>query len=422
MIKVAVIGPAEIVHRVQEEGEKLSNIVFILQPYSKEQEALEIAIQISHHVDVILFTGPVPYRIAYEQKDKIKALLICVNYGGTGFFRVLFQMIKDGYLNITGKNRISIDFLNKEEVISAFDELDIDHSQMQILEFNEPISSEKIVEHHVSLWKSGKVTCSITCLYSVYKKLIELSIPVFCIIPTRQAIQEALNLAFAKAKEKTFENNQIAICKVSFEMGISSDIKKNILSFISEVLQTNGQMVTDDAYLFYTTRGFVFSFSNGFSQMPLLIQQFSSQIFMGVGIGNTVIEATERARIAHLKSCEAEGNQLYIVKNDNAVIRVFKGESNPPLQFESRSYDEIIRQIADKTNLAFSTLSKIQYVLKTLKKRDLSAVELARQLNITIRSARRILQSLATEGYAEVIGGEQPLHRGRPRQIYKILI
>jgi hypothetical protein len=419
MVKVAIIGPHEIVQRVLEEGKSFSEIHFVPLPYMNEHEALGSSIYIGHQVDVILFTGPVPYRMVHEHKDKVKALLIWVNYGGTGLYRVLFQMTKDGFIQFTGENRFSIDFLNKEEVIGAFGELEINHN-LQIIEFEKPMTSDRIVDYHVSLWQEGKVTCAITCLYSVYKKLSEMSIPAFCIVPTRLAIQDALNLALAKAKEKSFENNQIAICLISFDAGVQPEQKDKHLASISEILQTNWQMFSNESYLFYTTRGFIFSLTNGYTEAPYFMEQSSFWLFMGVGIGDTVIEATERARLAHDKSKLEEGSQMYIVENDNAVTRVHKEAGSRLLKYESRSYDELIRKIAAETGLSISTLSKIQYVANASSKRELSGAELARQLNITIRSARRILQSLVNEGYAEVTGGEQPFDRGRPRQIYKL--
>lgn len=422
MVKVAIIGPAEIVRRVEEEGKKFPELDFIALAYIKEYEALDAAVRISQQVDVILFTGPVPYMIAREHENSLNALLLYIGYGGTGLYRVLFQMLKDGSLQLEGENRFSVDFLNKEEVTTAFEELDIDHSQIQMLEFQQPVSSDEIVEHHVRLWRSGTVTCVITCLYSVYKKLLEMQIPAYCIVPTRSAIQTSLNLALAKGNEKTSDNNQIAVSIVSFEANVPLEEKEKWLAAISATLQTSWQKSDDETYLFYTTKGFAFLLTNGFSHVPYFMAQDSCQLYMGLGIGDTAIDAAKRALYAHLKSKSEGGNTLYIIKNENAVTRVGGQNGSRPMEYQSRTYDDLIRKIAAETGLSISTLSKIQYVSKALGKRDVTAVELAGQLNITIRSARRILKALSNEGYANVAGDEQPLVRGRPRLIYKLQI
>ena len=53
-------------------------------------------------------------------------------------------------------------------------------------------------------------------------------------------------------------------------------------------------------------------------------------------------------------------------------------------------------------------------------KDTITANDIAEVLNITLRSARRILNSLNESGIASLIGKEQPAGRGRPRQVYKI--
>jgi hypothetical protein len=50
----------------------------------------------------------------------------------------------------------------------------------------------------------------------------------------------------------------------------------------------------------------------------------------------------------------------------------------------------------------------------------LTAAELANGMGITIRSARRILSKLEQSHLANVIGEEQPVSKGRPRQLYHL--
>lgn len=422
MIKVAIIGPKVLVQRVQEIGEQLFNFDFLPVPYNNEYESLDNALSVSQKVDVILFTGPVPYRLVYEHRKKLNSILLCVNYGGTGLYRVLFQMAKDGFLQLSGKNRFSIDFIDKEEVIFAFEELEIEYREMEIFEIENTTTPEQIFEYHYCKWQSGNVSCIITCLYSVYKKLKSLSIPAYCISPTRHAIQDALNLANSKTNEKTFEKNQITVCIISFENNLDPKIKEKKLKYISQILQTNGQKINEENYLFYTTKGLIYSLTSGYSKIPTFIQKEHFLINMGIGIGDTVIEATERARLSHTKSIKSNGEQLYIIEKENSVTSVFKKMENPVLKYDSRSYDELIRQIVEDTGLSFSTISKIKFICNASNKREFSATEIARQLNITVRSTRRILQTLVNKNYASIIGGEQPLTRGRPRQIYKLNI
>ncbi|MEB3100809.1 hypothetical protein [Ferviditalea candida] len=419
MVKVAVIGPQEIVQRVMDEGGQLAELEFHPVPYVREADSLENSLLIDHQVDVILYTGPVPYTIAKKNARSLKSALMYINYGGTGLYRVLFQMVKDGFIQQGTANRISIDFLNSEEVIGTFEELEIDYRQLEILELKEFVSSDEIVERHLQLWKNGKIDSVITCIVSVYKKLKELEVPVYCIMPTRTSIMASLRLALVNGKYKTSENNQIAACQFSLE---ATGNREQLLRFMSDALQTSMQQVAENIYLVFTTKGLVLSLTEGLKKLPGFMKK-EHKIHMGIGIGITAKEAVLRSYMAYQKSEDEGDNVLYVIGDENSVIRIAGLEEHAErMEYQSRTYDEIIRNIASETKLSISTLSKIKYVSEALGKYDVTALELGKQLNITLRSARRILKALADEGYAQVIGGEQPILRGRPRQIYKLLI
>ena len=49
-----------------------------------------------------------------------------------------------------------------------------------------------------------------------------------------------------------------------------------------------------------------------------------------------------------------------------------------------------------------------------------TAEELAQTLNITLRSANRILLKWLDAGLVDIIGEEKVAHRGRPKRIYYI--
>lgn len=418
MVKVAVIGPQEIVQRVMEEGQQLAELEFHPAPYEKERDSLENSLLVDQQVDVILYTGPVPYTIAKKNVRALKSALMYISYGGTGLYRVLFQMVKDGFIQQGSANRISIDFLDSEEVIGTFEELEIDYRHLEIQELKEFVSSDGIVERHLQLWKDGKIDSVITCIFSVYKKLKELKVPVYCIMPTRSSIMASLKLALVNGKYKTSENNQIAACQFSLE---STEDREKLLKFISDALQTSLQQMAENIYLVFTTKGLVLSLTEGLKKLPGFMSK-DYKIHMGIGIGITAKEAVLRSHLAYQKSEDEGHNILYVIGDENSVIRIGLEDHAERMEYQSRTYDEIIRNIASETKLSISTLSKIKYVSEALGKYDITALELGKQLNITLRSARRILKALADEGYAKVIGGEQPILRGRPRQIYKLLI
>ena len=60
--------------------------------------------------------------------------------------------------------------------------------------------------------------------------------------------------------------------------------------------------------------------------------------------------------------------------------------------------------------------------MRKLSSEVISSQELAQYMQITQRSARRILTELEEKGFAEIVAEEKPYMRGRPRKVYKILL
>ncbi|MFJ7936285.1 hypothetical protein [Sporosarcina sp. NPDC096371] len=61
-------------------------------------------------------------------------------------------------------------------------------------------------------------------------------------------------------------------------------------------------------------------------------------------------------------------------------------------------------------------------IIKKRAREEISASELAQFMQITTRSARRILSELEGDGLAHVMAEESPLMAGRPRKVYKLLL
>lgn len=416
-VKIAVIGPKELVNRVQNEGKNIPGIILLSLPYTNENQAASLAQSIDSQVDVILFTGPVPYLIAKDTKDYWNASLLHINYGGSGLYRVLFQMFRDKPVS-EREHQISVDFLNRDEVSEAIEELDISHLHFQFLESKPVYSSDLIVQRHLQLWKEGKVNGVITCIYSVYERLQQTGVPSYCVLPTRSAMKSALKTAFQIGRSKTFESNQIATCLVSIK---EVENKEKTLKLLTETLLTAGQKMADGTVLFYTTKALVFSLTEGFQKTPVLLSGVD-KLRIGVGVGKTASEAKDRAHSSLLKSRLEDGNTLFIIGDNNTVLQIKSQETTGRLEYDSRTFDDTMRQVAEETGLSIATLSKLQYITRMLDTDVVTAVELSTQLNITLRSARRIIKTLIDVGFAKVVGEEQPITRGRPRQVYKLLL
>ncbi len=421
-VKTVVIGPESFVNRVIEEGGNYPDLSLISRSYKSLEDVETIVENVNQEeIDVILFTGPIPFMIAQGKVDLVRSLSLYIEYAGSSLYRVLFKLfLQDKAVDINNHYKISIDFLNEAEVYEAIEELDMERGHFEVFTIKKDYTTDEIVSFHEKLWKSGQIQGVVTCLFSVRDRLKELGIPSYCIMPTRAAIKSALNKAMQIGEHKSFQNNQIAACLV---YGESPDELSNKIKSISDTLQTSAQKISENIYLLYTTKGFIFALTEGYKKLPdMMMTKTRSRIIIGIGMGTTAKEAQQRAHSAYLKSKSEDNKSLYIVGDDNFVRRVSNQEYIGTYQYNSRSYDESIRKIAEETGLSVSTLSKIIYISKTIGRNVMTSADLSEQLNITLRSARRIVKALLDHRYIEVVGEEQPLLRGRPRKIYRLMI
>lgn len=92
------------------------------------------------------------------------------------------------------------------------------------------------------------------------------------------------------------------------------------------------------------------------------------------------------------------------------------------LKYSARSEDPELISMAKKAGLSVGTLNRLISLCRRLDTRALTAAQLAEGFGITLRSARRIMAALEKYELATIVGEEQPVGRGRPRQIYALHI
>ncbi len=188
-----------------------------------------------------------------------------------------------------------------------------------------------------------------------------------------------------------------------------------------EKMKASMKFVNEDEYRFYATRGAVESATDNYKFMPL-IQEINDKlpftICIGLGYGYSANEGEKNSSEALKYAISYNKNSCYVVMEDGKI----KGplEQGKAIEFYSKTEEDEIIKLSEKSNVSVMTLSKIAGIMKSLKKDVITANEIAETLNITLRSARRILASLEEAGIAAAVGEEQPAGRGRPRQIFKI--
>ncbi len=428
--RVAVVGPQDLVAEMIMDGTDFPELELIPLPYEKETEALDLVRANMHKVDVVVFTGPVPYLLT---KGKIPPYLplVYVRYSGAALYRVLFQILQQNQGTMNLIEHLSIDTLPASAVKETYEELGLNSSQVYVLEEKTFLNSTAQIAEHRRCYEAGLSMAAVCCLTSTYKELLKLKTPAYRICPTRFDMRETLRLAKIEGLALYHRKAQVAVAILKMEHGSLASGTKNTQRLTLELHQlllnygertgATVSFIGGDEFIIFSTRGALETATTNFSQVPLIDEiqaKIGINIALGLGIGHSAAEAENNARTALQQSQNAGWNNCCILQESGIMIGPFGSAS--PLAYEMRSLNPELIAVAGQSGLSVSTVSRLEATMVNYGRTTLTANEVAGGLGLTLRSARRILNMLEQAGLATVVGMEQPVGKGRPRQVYDL--
>ncbi|MDN5362026.1 MAG: hypothetical protein PWP70_1073 [Moorella sp. (in: firmicutes)] len=431
--KAAVVGPQDLVNEILALGPGFPELDLVPAPYHKETQAAEIVKSHIPQVEMVIFTGPVPYLLARDQVAG-QVRMVYVRYTGAALYRTLFEILKERKGDTECLKRVSIDILPAAAVMETFAELGLDGSDVHVIAGVQGESGKTLVEQHQHYYTSGLSTAAVSCLTSAYEELRSLGLPTYRIRPTRFDMREALQLACMESVALYHQKAQVAVGVLRMDIGSRDSIPYNnvqrLVLDIHQLLLDFGQKAGASVtylggyeFLIFTTRGALQRSTRGFREAPLLMEiseKLGINAGLGLGLGHSAGEAENNARAALAKSMEEGAGHCYIFMEGGAVIGPL--DSASPLRYRTRTADPRLISLAETSGLSVATINRLQAVLENYGRSTLTANEVAVGLGITLRSARRLLNAMTTSELARVVGEEQPVSRGRPRKVYDLKI
>ena len=151
-----------------------------------------------------------------------------------------------------------------------------------------------------------------------------------------------------------------------------------------------------------------------------LFENLKNQIFnsisIGIGYGETAIEAKYNANIAMEKAKQKGENILYVIYSGNRIYGPIKyNNTDDSLEINKRFY-----KIADESQVSLNKIFQIYNIIEREQKKNFTSKELATKCGISIRSMDRIIEKLENAGYIEIVGKNIITQYGRPSRIIKI--
>ena len=432
-IIIGVICPKELYGEMAQALEAFPNFkpqYLYATPSSLQKNEL---LSLLEQVEVALF-AEFPTFILAKQLVNMTIPAHYVPLMGTGLYRSLFFIA-----NKYDRRYLSIDTVDEKYIKKEFFNLGkTNFTYISYPHHNYSYSFHDIVQFHKENYRKYNAI-AITGVQEIAQKLDELKIPNEWVTPTHQDLIVSLERALLATEARKNKESQIVFGIINIDRfnqvteKFRTEHEVQVLKLKLQQLLLNYVKLLDghlihsggDEFSFITTRGIFQRETRGYKFIPLLKtvnDQLGITLSIGVGFGTTAAEAGNHARIALRQSKEVGGNVCYIVREDQSVI----GPVDVITDTQYEKYNlaitnpELIKK-AEKAGMSAAYMTKLMARVARHKKYDYTAQELASTLDITVRSAHRILLKWIDAGLVDIVGEEKITSRGRPRRIYRLI-
>lgn len=427
-MKIGIIGPLDSGLKIKNYLEEIrDNIETKLYIGERVIDTIELIASCEEECDAIIFTG-CGVAAAVKEKYDVKKVNSFVSRGGTSILKA-FNAVRDANLSL---NRMSIDVVEKEILDDILKELDMNSNEVFSLPFSEKIDEMEYAKWHINLYKNNKIDVILTGFGGVYKKLKEEGYPVFRLEATRpqikvcyEKIKEKYELDKAKSYQIAVEIIRLEDCKGCNESYYSNMLKKTDMDklIIEYVKSIQGALFNfgRDEYIVFAHKGAVEDEAN-YSRLYKLkkdIKSMGISFKVGIGVGHTAYEGETNAYKAISKSLKSDEFEIYVVDEDN-IIKGPLGLENE-ISYSLVSSDKKIIDISQKTGLSCESVAKIIAISDSRGSYVYDSKELADHLDLSERSARRILKKITEAELGRVYAKETSQGGGRPKNLIEIL-
>lgn len=331
---------------------------------------------------------------------------VFVDYTGATLLQAAVRLLRAGH-DVT---RMSIDTVTGADVATTFGEAGLPVDRVRSLPYRSGLRSDDVVAFHRRQHKAG-ADVAVTCISSVYEVLRH-EMPAFRLAPSNHSVRTALRQLLLQVGSQAQEDAQIALGLANLSDGDDGLLK--------EVAGLGGTLArfAPDTYLIVTTRGPLHDATGGFTALPMLrrLADRHETVQIGFGLGRSAAEAENLARRA-LSRARRVGPTTAVLSLRGETDIVLESTTPPPAPSEVN-----LAVIAQRVGLSVPTLLRLREVRTSVGDEPLTSREVADQLRVQQRTARRMLHRLELAGLAERTGNLASGTSGRPLTLYRLTL
>lgn len=383
----------------------------------------EVMDECEQSCDVVLFTGCAIEGYVREIRE-MRRPYTSVERSALSLANAFLEMQRQ---NIE-LDAFSIDIVEHQVIEDMLDAFHLLARNIYSCSFQPGVEEREYVDWHISLQKAGKTKVALTSMAWVYQTLRERGCLTIYLGPTRAMVRLALErlrsayvlneAVYAQIAVEVLQLTNYERSQDNYYSGVISraEIEKEIVRYV-ELLQGAFFAFGEREYIVFCNAGIVRESAN---QQKLLrlqgrVREHGILLNAGIGMGVTANKAEMNARAALDYTLKRGKQDIYWI-DQNRTLQGPVGQDRQ-LTYTLISSDPRILEITRKSGLSAASVQKIISVAEVRQSFVFDAHELAQCLDITVRSARRIMNRVLESGLGSVHAKESPVNGGRPKTL-----
>ncbi|WP_084517358.1 hypothetical protein [Microtetraspora niveoalba] len=382
-------------------------------------------------VDAVFFAGPMPLDRCRDMLPEGVPVAVA-RQGPIDLALALLRAREQGLALAPA----SVDTFDEPVVEELARELGLPVRAMRALPYAPGQDVEEIVAFHLEMRRRHRTHYAVTGRSRVYTRLLEsMDVPVLRSVPVVASIRSAMNEVVLRAVSARHSNLRFAAAVYRlledsglYEAGVERVNTLRMFFDAPEFAEAWVEGRGDQSVLVFAHKGLLEEITASWTTVPLIEEvraRLGVRMAAGFGVGESARDSVRHAEMAVRRAMAEGGDTGYLMSEDGLIIGPM-GAAATPLRYafkaDDRTDDGGLRELAGRTGLGVSTLSRLGDLERRLDGAAASAEEIGQALRVSVPSGRRIIRVLREHGLALPAGMSQPSKRGRPKSLYRLAI
>lgn len=405
--------------------------------YKTFKDIPELYQRIPADITGVLTSGSFPARVIQLAFPNTQRIIMPFNTDDAAIYQLFFRLLEENrYLDF---DRIYAD------VVEMFN---IDLKTYLMNDFSTPVAftTNRMVhekgldelfqiedleyQKHLKLWKSGTIDLCVTRFSSIVERLREQGVPVYFPYPSVSYLREICLNLLRELEYKQLQDNASAVVHVELpgllNKGAEISTEYLLVTMQAACLEFMGEKSLDCFFRrgasgleILTNRKNIENITDGYQVCRLrnLLRKYTDLSYcIGYGIGRNLHQARENAKKAIRESEKKSMNFSYIIDENDTLIGPLSASD---FEVSKASMPQLNKKTGAKMSVSDGKVKEVFSIIERMSEQQITSQQLAEELNITKRSANRILSSMEEQQLVEIVSARFTSAKGRPERIYK---